>query len=104
MSRGSLVNTLIRVARESAKQQQRLEAARQRQTREQERQQIRLQREILRQRAHLDKLSKQAYLDSRTLEVENLNLEITDTIAMLRGILAAAPSRRTDLFSGLRIV
>ncbi len=103
MSRGSLVNTLIRVARESARQQQRLEVARQRQTREQARQQIRLQREFLRQQAHLDKLKKQAYLDSRILEAEDLNREITDTMATLRGLLTAATtSRPADPFNALR--
>lgn len=91
--RGGFISTLNSIARETARQQRRLEAEQRRQQRAHQQ----LLRQLDRDQRLAAKEEKQRYLDQRQEETEDSNIELAEQIDSLKGILEYRLSSKEKL-------
>jgi restriction system protein len=100
MGRGGFISALNSMARETARQQRRVEA----EQRRQQRAHVQYQRQLERTQRLKDKEEKQRYLEQRLEEAEDKNAELAERLDSLRGVLNHTLSiDDTIRFDALRI-
>lgn len=100
MGRRGFLSALNSIARESARQQRRVEA----EQRRQQRVHVRYERQLERTQRLRDKEEKQRYLEQRLEETEDQNAELAEQLDSLRGVLSHTLSiDDTIRFDTLRI-